>query len=677
MSSLRRQSVPETASNVEIPGLREYLSRSDFFSACPKDLQDSLLARFHYRHFSAGEYLIQGGNKASTMFVLLKGKVQIISDKYESVLAELGPGMVFGEIGALFGVPRIASAITKSSGLVAVIDKSSLKEIIGRNQIIWNHLKGLALMRYNITSAVPSKCANVPLSEKESFLLKTNGFKDLPAEIITKIAETCDVVEYKSESIVDFFSPRAKHVLYIVMEGTLQASHFDGTSEKLTTGAIFKSYENNLDFVKTIVDKTILMIIDVQDTSTILAAHEDLNVQDIGEKIFGVVHLTDNIDANSSITSAASKQLLGGLNSIVNPAQFGRKRRNSLPVFSDLGMENGTKIAGIHKPIPLEVAQIPSKLVNNDSDLKDLLLNVGIVVPENAVLLHEDRLTLTPIKNELTDSVLLLVVTVLGAHLKVLNLTDCHLLTSSGVLGIWPHCPELQKVSLQGCWNLDDLALSTLSRCACSETLVEINLSHCWRMTTKALTFLGPNTTKIDLSYCKNLDDRTWPALTQFSQTLRSLRLRRCYGITDNSFEGLFGVQFNALEYLDLSECSFLTDSAVSSILYSAPNLHHLNISFAFGIRGSFLLTQPSLPNLRSLNLSHLKDVVNETLCIRLTRVCHNLEELHLDGCELVDDDVLDHFNDENLPNLRILTVNDCFLISKSNLDLIKLKYNN
>ena len=76
-------------------------------------------------------------------------------------------------------------------------------------------------------------------------------------------------------------------------------------------------------------------------------------------------------------------------------------------------------------------------------------------------------------------------------------------------------------------------------------------------MTPKMFNFLSPGITRLDLSYCKSLDDRTWPDLIQFSKSLRSLKLKRCLGITDNSFEGTFGAQFSELELLDLSECVF------------------------------------------------------------------------------------------------------------------------
>lgn len=674
MSQLRRFSAPENISNCEIPGLREHLKSSDLFCACSKEVQDSLLGHFHFRHFSNGEVLIQSGNKASTLFILLKGKVQVISEKYEAVLAELGPGMIFGEIGALFGVPRTASAIARSAGLVAVIDKNSVKQVIGTDKKLWNHIKGIAMARDRLTEKQSTRC-NISLAEKESYLLHSDSFKQLPIEMIRKISELVEIEEFKAETVVDFFSPRAKHVLYLIKEGTVMVHHLTGPSETLSAGQIFTSYSENLDFVKTLTDKTMLCKIDVQQASAIFAAQMDPNIQELGETLFGTAHLNDQVDANSSLTMALSNHQVDDLSSIINPAQFSRRRRNSTPIFSDLGKENGHQFVGMRESIPREVATTSSRHVNTDADLKALLLNTGIVVPENVTLLFEDRLSLTAIKNELTDSVLLAIASVLGSQISVLNLTDCHLLTSPGILAIWLRCPQLVKVSLQGCWNLDDLAFSTISRCKCSETLKELNLAHCWRITPKAFSLISSGITKLDLSYCKSLDDRTLLALTQFSQTLRSLRLRRCLAITDSGFEGLFGVQFTELEYLDLGECAFLTDSAVSTILSSAPNLRTLNLSLVSSLKGSFLLHHESLPHLRVLNLSHLKNVVNESFCLRLAKVCRNLEELYLDGCSLIDDDCVAHFFDDNLPNLRVFSLNDCPLISKATLDLVNLKY--
>ena len=84
--------------------------------------------------------------------------------------------------------------------------------------------------------------------------------------------------------------------------------------------------------------------------------------------------------------------------------------------------------------------------MNDDSDLKALLLNAGNhCAPDNVTLLFDGRLTLTSVKNELTDSLLLAIVSVIGDDVKVLNLTCCHLLTSQGVSAIWLRCPQLSK----------------------------------------------------------------------------------------------------------------------------------------------------------------------------------------------------------------------------------------
>ena len=674
----RRNSAPQTVSTSEIPGFRDYLVRSDIFSSCcSKDLQDDLVKYFHYRTFHTGEVLIQSGSQATTLFVLLKGNVQVVSESYEAVLAELGPGMIFGEIGALFGVPRTASVISKSNGLVAIIDKSTLKQVLGSDPVLWNHIKGIATARYLSTFNTKAKSlVQLSASEKEVTILQSDAFEGVPVQILKLLAELAEVKEFNSDEIIDFFSPREKHVLYVIKEGIVQVNFLTSHDKKqLTAGQTFSSFENYLDFAKSLCNKSIILLIDVQQAVAIFDSQSDPKIKDLGEKLFNTARLTDHVDANSSMTAALTDQI-SELSLIINPAQFSKRRRNSTPIFTDLGIKNSFKFVGARETIPQEVATISSKLVNNDFDLKDLLLNAGVIVSDDVTLFFDDRLTLTAIKNELTDSILLVIVSVLGAQIKVLNLKDCHLLTSLGVLAVWLHCPILEKVSLEGCWNLDDSAFSTIERCACAETIREINLSHCWRLTPKGLNFLGKGINKLDISYCKGMNDRVWPALTRFSSSLRSLRLRRCSQITDSSFEGIFGACFDELEYLDLSECAFLTDSAISTIISSAPNLRTLILTFNTSIKGSFLLHHKFLPKLCVLNVAYMSKVVNEDFCIRLAQVCGNLEELVLDGCDEVDDNCISHFNEVNLPNLKIISVNNCPKISDSVLEILNLKYN-
>ena len=58
------------------------------------------------------------------------------------------------------------------------------------------------------------------------------------------------------------------------------------------------------------------------------------------------------------------------------------------------------------------------------------------------------------------------------------------------------------------------------------------------------------------------------------------LDFTRCTGLTDVGFSYWSFQSFPNLEVLILSECIFLTDSTIRSVVNSCPNLAHLNLSF-------------------------------------------------------------------------------------------------
>jgi len=83
-------------------------------------LQDNQLER---RHRPEGDLIFSQGQKADNAYILASGKVSIfkIVEEKKVHLATLRQGALFGEMGVIDGVPRMASALTLAPSNLVVI----------------------------------------------------------------------------------------------------------------------------------------------------------------------------------------------------------------------------------------------------------------------------------------------------------------------------------------------------------------------------------------------------------------------------------------------------------------------------------------------------------------------------------------------------------------------------
>ena len=76
-----------------------------------------------------GDIIVRQGEKAEEMFFIKSGEVEVISvDKV--ILAELGPGAYFGEIGCLLNQKRTVTVKATSVCTMNVIARNKLKEVL-------------------------------------------------------------------------------------------------------------------------------------------------------------------------------------------------------------------------------------------------------------------------------------------------------------------------------------------------------------------------------------------------------------------------------------------------------------------------------------------------------------------------------------------------------------------
>ncbi len=80
-----------------------------------------LVKNHEVRHFESGENVIEQGGQTGAMLVLIQGQVEILRDDVRVAKAS-EPGVVFGEMSVLLGVPHTATVRTQSKSSFAVIN---------------------------------------------------------------------------------------------------------------------------------------------------------------------------------------------------------------------------------------------------------------------------------------------------------------------------------------------------------------------------------------------------------------------------------------------------------------------------------------------------------------------------------------------------------------------------
>jgi CRP-like cAMP-binding protein len=100
------------------------LSSFPLFSDTPVDFRAELASKLVIRHHRAHELIVHRGDAARGMFFVLRGRVQVVSDDEETVLAEIGDHNYFGEMGLLFDKPRSASVVTATKCILLVMSKA-------------------------------------------------------------------------------------------------------------------------------------------------------------------------------------------------------------------------------------------------------------------------------------------------------------------------------------------------------------------------------------------------------------------------------------------------------------------------------------------------------------------------------------------------------------------------
>lgn len=124
---------PSPVGDTKVPHLALF---SDLAPAALEQLLDA----FEVREVSTGEVVVEEGLDGFEAFVVVRGQLRAVRGDPEQLLAELGPGAIFGEMALVSGAPRAASVIAVEPVQLLVATVGALEKVARKSPAIGEQL---------------------------------------------------------------------------------------------------------------------------------------------------------------------------------------------------------------------------------------------------------------------------------------------------------------------------------------------------------------------------------------------------------------------------------------------------------------------------------------------------------------------------------------------------------
>ncbi|KAJ3340353.1 hypothetical protein HDU93_007078 [Gonapodya sp. JEL0774] len=149
---------------------------------------------------------------------------------------------------------------------------------------------------------------------------------------------------------------------------------------------------------------------------------------------------------------------------------------------------------------------------------------------------------------------------------------------------------------------------------------------------------------------------------------IRRVRLHSCYLLRDGDLDALADLAPNVTK-LSISNCWHLTDGAVTIVAQRCVALRELDLSYLGHLTGD-CFRDHGMQSLRRLDLSHCKNLQDENIAQALLPGTPDLAEIHLRRCTRLTEQTL-YALAKNCLHLRVLDLGDCAFVTDRSLQWV------
>jgi CRP-like cAMP-binding protein/Fe-S-cluster-containing hydrogenase component 2 len=193
--------------------LWQRLSGLDIFSGFSDEQRDAFLNAWEnepglrLREFKAGELICRKGEYELDLCFILRGSVDLIDrleDDEQVLVAELGAGNLYGELGAMGGLPRTLDVVAHTDAEIFYVPRHALKYIE-----INVRAREILAVRYR-ERAVRVTAGDIEL------------FRGVPTSFVDELIPKCEILRYELRGVPLVTQGEPGDALYIVRDGFVQ-----------------------------------------------------------------------------------------------------------------------------------------------------------------------------------------------------------------------------------------------------------------------------------------------------------------------------------------------------------------------------------------------------------------------------------------------------------------------